>query len=251
MREPVKFLSGIAQQVTTGTTNLKLRTTSLTVGLRLLCVVVLGYLVLSSIAIGNSQDDKSKRGSFVHIEPNHYSPNLYSESLDSKFTLINLPGASQPGSFWELEYEIYFVSEAAFRETMRRLVGVSGSANPQASDFQEKILLRRGKFKVTRLSSLDDRTRLIGPITFKSKVPDAQRTQAASLITSYAVKIYDASLKTTIFDAGLWVTKPFEADTSQPENAIPRRTLYANFFVSPKGDLFKSQWVRNGTDTTW
>ena len=166
MCEPVKFLSGIAQQVTTGTTNLKLRTTSLTVGLRLLCVVVLGYLVLSSIAIGNSQDDKSKRGSFVHIEPNHYSPNLYSESLDSKFTLINLPGASQPGSFWELEYEIYFVSEAAFRETMRRLVGVSGSANPQASDFQEKILLRRGKFKVTRLSSLDDRTRLIGLCSF-------------------------------------------------------------------------------------
>jgi hypothetical protein len=165
--------------------------------------------------------------------------------------LINLPGASQPGSFWELEFEIYFVSEASFKQTMRRLVGEAGSTNPQASDFQEKILLRSGKFKITRLKSLDDRTRLIGPITFKAKVPDAQRTQAASLITSYSVKIYDASLKKTIFDAGLWVTKPFEADNSQSENAIPRRTLYANFFVSPKGELFKSQWARNGTDTTW
>jgi hypothetical protein len=214
-------------------------------------LVAASYLLLLSTASGSAQDDKSKRGSFVRIEPNHYSPNLYSESLDSKFTLINMPGASQPGSFWELEYEIYFVSEAAYQQTMRQLVGAAGSANPQTSDFQEKTLLRRGKFKVTRLNSLDDRTRLIGPITFKSKVPDAQRTKAASLITSYSVKIYDASLKKTIFDAGLWITKPFEADPRQPANAIPRRTLYTNFFVSPTGDLFKSQWARNGTDTTW
>jgi len=220
-------------------------------GLRLTCVVVLPCLLLLSTAIGNAQDDKGKRGSFVRVEPNHYSPNLYSENLESKFTLINMPGANQPGSFWEVEYEIYFVSEAAFQQTMRRLVGAVGSANPQASDFQEKILLRRGKFRVTRLNSLEDRTRLVGPIAFKSKVPDAQRTKAASLITSYSVKIYDASLKKTIYDAGLWVTKPFESDSSQPENASPRRTLYANFFVTPAGELFKSQWARNGTDTTW
>jgi hypothetical protein len=246
----VQFLSGIAQQVTSAMGDPKLGTTSLAVGLRIICVVVLGCLLLLPIAIGDAQDDKGKRSSVVRIEPNHYSPNLYSENLNSKFTLINLPGASEPGSFWELEYEIYFVSEAAYQQTMRRLVGAAGSANPQASDFQEKILLSRGKFKVTRLNSLEDRTRLIGPITFKSKIPDAQRTKAASLITSYLVKIYDASLKKTIYDAGLWVTKPFEAD-SEPENAIPRRILYANFFVSSGGELFKSQWARNGTDTTW
>ena len=214
-------------------------------------LVSLAFLLLSPITISNAQDDKSKRGSFVRIEPNLYSPNLYSESLDSKFTLINLPGASQPDTFWELEYEIYFVSETGYQQTMRRLVGEAGSASLQVSDFQERILLHKGRFKVTRLNSLTDRTRLIGPITFKSKVPDAQRTKAASLITSYSVKIYDAHLKKTIFDAGIWVTKPFEADTRQPEIAIPRRTLYANFFVSPSGALFKSQWVRNGTDTTW
>jgi hypothetical protein len=247
----VQFLSGVAQQTTNGTTNPKLRATSWTVGLPLICLVALGYLLLSPIAIGHAQDDKRKRGSFVRIEPNHYSPNLYSDSLDAKFTLINMPGASQPGSFWELEYEIYFVSETVYQQTMRRLVGAAGSANPQASDFQEKILLRRGKFRVTRLNSLENRTRLTGPIAFKSKVPDLQRTKAASLITSYAVKIYDASLKKTIFDAGLWITKPFEADTSQPETVVPRRTLYANFFVSPGGDLFKSQWARNQSDTTW
>lgn len=247
----MQFLSGIAQQVTSRRANPRQRTTSFTVGLVLTCLTALSYLLLLPIAIGNTQDDKSKRGSFVHIEPNHYSPSLYSESLASKFTLINMPGASQPGSFWELEFEIYFVSESAYQQTMRRLVGAAGSANPQASDFQEKILLRKGKFKVTRLNALDDRTRLIGPITFKAKVPDAQRTQAASLITSYSVKIYDASLKKTIFDAGLWITKPFEGDARQPEIAIPRRTLYANFFVSPEGNLFKSQWARNGTDTAW
>jgi hypothetical protein len=247
----VQFLSGIAQRVTRGTTNQKVRATSLTVGLLLIRLGTFDYLLFLPIAIGNAQADKSKRGSVVRIEPNHYSPDLYAESLDSKFTLINLPGASQSGSFWELEYEIYFVPEAAYQKTMRRLVGAVGSANPQASDFQEKILLRKGKFRVTRLNSIEDRTRLIGPIPFKSIVPDAQRTKAASLMTSYSVKIYDASLKKTIFDAGLWVTKPFEADTRQPETAIPRRTLYANFFVSPAGDLFKSQWARNGTDTTW
>ena len=247
----VQFLNGLTQQITGGTFNTKLRSISLTMGPGSICLVALAYLLLLPIAIGTAQDDKSKRGSFVRIEPNLYSPNLYSESLDAKFTLVNMPGARQPGSFWELEYEIYFVPEAAYQQTMRRLMGDAGSANPQVSDFEEKILLHSGKFKITRLNSLDDRTRLIGPITFKSKVPDAQRTKAASLITSYSVKIYDANLKKTIFDAGLWVTKPFEADTIRSESTVPRRTLYANFFVSPAGELFKSQWARNGTNTAW
>jgi len=249
----MQFRSAVTQQVASvgGRIYLKLNPRFSKLGLALICLVALGHLLLSSLAISKAQDEKRNRGSFTTIEPNHYSPNLYSENLSSKFTLINMPGASQPGSFWELEYEVYFVSEAAFRDTMRRLVGPGGSANPQASDFKEKILLRRGKFKVTRLSSLTERTRLISPIAFKAKVPDPQRTKAANLITSYSVKVYDASLKKTIYDAGLWFTKPFETDSTQPDKAIQKTTLYANFFVSPKGDLFKSQWARTGTDTNW
>jgi hypothetical protein len=138
----VQFLNGLTQQVTGGTSNPKLRPISLTMGLGLVCLVALAYLLLLPIAIGNAQDDKSKRGSFVRIEPNHYSPNLYSESLDSKFTLINMPGASQPGSFWELEYGIYFVSEAAYQQTMKRLVGEAGSANPKFLIFKKRFYYR-------------------------------------------------------------------------------------------------------------
>lgn len=228
----------------------KKKITSSIVRIAVTCLMATGCLLLSA-ASSEAQDDKAKRGSFVHIEPNYYSPALYSESLNCKVTLINLPGADQRGSYLEVEYEIYFVSEVNFDQTMRRLVGRVGTANPQASDFTEKILLARGSFKATRLNSLQGRTRIVGPIAFKSKIPDAQRTKAANLITSYSVKIHDARLKRRIFDAGVWITKPFEADPSRPETAIPRRTLYANFFVSNDGDLFKSQWPRNTTATTW
>jgi hypothetical protein len=43
---------------------------------------------------------------------------------------------------------------------------------------------------------------LLTGIAFKQKVPDAQQTKFGVLFTVYSVKIFDARLKTTIYDSG-------------------------------------------------
>lgn len=214
------------------------------------CLMALCTLSLISTPTAEAQDDKSKRASYKRVEPHFYAPDLYASSLKSKFTLINLPGSSQAGSFWEVSYEVYFIAEEAYEKTMRNLAkGGMIQIDPEPSLFSEKILLDKGSFKLTRLNSLNSRIRVIGPFVFKSKIPDPQRTKAAFLMTSYTAKIYDASLKNTVYDTGVWMTKPFETD--QQEKPIPRTMLYANFFISPKGQLFKSQWTRESTDINW
>jgi hypothetical protein len=150
----------------------------------------------------------------------------------------------------EVSYQVYFISEEVYEKTMRSLArGGVVQADLEPSLFSEKILLDKGSFKLTHLNSLNSRTRVIGPFAFKSKIPDAQRTKAAFLMTSYTAKIYDAYLKNIVYDSGVWMTKPFEND--QQETPIPRTMLYANFFVSPTGQLFKSQWMREGDNTAW
>jgi hypothetical protein len=47
------------------------------------------------------------------------------------------------------------------------------------------------------------------------------------------------------------MTKPFDDDPAQAGKAVPRKVIYTNFFISPKGDLFKSQWPREGDNTNW
>lgn len=214
------------------------------------CLIALCTPSLFSTLRVQAQEDKSKRSSYKHVEPHFYAPDLYADSLRSKFTLINLPGSEKAGSYWEVSYQIYFIAEEAYEKTMRNLAsGGVVQSDPEPSLFSQKILLDEGSFKLTNLNSLNSRTRVIGPFAFKSKIPDAQRTKAAYLMTSYTAKIYDASLKNVVYDSGVWMTKPFETD--QQERPIPRTMLFANFFVSPTGQLFKSQWTRQGNDTNW
>ncbi len=214
------------------------------------CLIALCTPLIFPTLSAQAQEDKSNRSSYKHVEPHFYAPDLYTDSLRSKFTLINLPGSEKAGSYWEVSYQIYFISEEAYEKTMRSLAtGGIVQSDPEPSLFSQKILLDEGSFKLKHLNSLDSRTRVIGPFAFRSKIPDAQRTKAAFIMTSYTAKIYDASLKNVVYDSGVWMTKPFETD--QQARPIPRRMLYANFFVSPKGQLFKSQWTREGNDTNW
>src|SRR6266446_6967893 len=55
-----------------------------------------------------------------------------------------------------------------------------------------------GDKKQTRLGALKERTIILTGVGFKQKVPDAQRTKFAHLMTGYSVKIFDAELNTTV-----------------------------------------------------
>lgn len=172
-------------------------------------------------------------------EPNLYAPHLYADKIDFLATLENLPGAHKKQSYWELSYQLYFLPEAKYYEALGRFP--QGGYNPTPEEFHGKILLTTGHQKRIRLSTPQERTILLTGVDFKRKVPDAQRTKFGVLLTVYSVKIFDAELKTTIYDSGIFLTDAFEDDPRDQKQAIPRKTLYVTFNVTPKGTLNDSQ----------
>jgi hypothetical protein len=187
---------------------------------------------------------------FRQVEPNRHAPELYADKLKLRISLVDLPGAREADSDCVIEYQLYFIPEEDFQRLMRS-VGGRLKGLPDLSAFPGKVLLAGGKFKPARLSTLKGRTFLHQGINFKDKVPDRLRTKFANLVTRFSVKINDARLNTMVFDASSFLTHPFDDDPSNPERAIPRSTIYLNFYVSPQGDLFKSQLPRRDSDTSW
>jgi hypothetical protein len=120
------------------------------------------------------------------------------------------------------------------------------------SSFPKKILLAEGSFKKSGLVSLKDRTFLLERIAFRAKVPEAERTKEARLLLSCNVKIFDAQLKQTIYRTRMWDAQaPLMEDAQQPEKDVARTTVYSNFYVTKTGDVYESQWTREGESTSW
>ncbi|HVF56802.1 MAG TPA: hypothetical protein VM934_11670 [Pyrinomonadaceae bacterium] len=164
-------------------------------------------------------------------------------------TLINLPGAEEAGSYWEASYQIFFVAESNYEKALKG--APAGGWNPSPASFPGRVLLGEGRIKRTSLRTLADRTYLSKGVELKARVPDKFRTKYASILTSYSVKIFDARLKSNIYRSGIFVARPFTGDSSAGEFEVARTMLHANFYVSPKGQLFYSQWPRNSSSTTW
>jgi|SRR6185369_4446888 len=172
-------------------------------------------------------------------EPNLYSPDLYAEHIDFIATLVKLPGATKKQSYWELSYQLYFIPEEQYYESLRRLP--KGGSNPQPEAFSGRILLAEGHKKKTRLSTLKERTITLNEVPFRQKVPDVQRTKFAYLMTAYSVKIFDAELNTTAYRSGIFLTNPYEAKAQDQKQDIARKTIYLNFGINPDGTLNGSQ----------
>jgi len=170
---------------------------------------------------------------------NLYAPHVYAEKIDFLATLLNLPGAQNKRSYWELSYQLYFLPEAKYDEASRRFP--QGGYSPTPEEFPGKILLTTGHQKKTHLSTPEERKILLTGVDFKRKVPDAQRTMFGVLITVWAVKIFDAELKTTIYESGMFLTDASEVDPNDQKQAIARKTVYLIFSVTPKGTLNYSQ----------
>jgi hypothetical protein len=194
-----------------------------------------------------------------YIEPNLLAPELYSDKLSMKLTLVDLPGAADARSSWEGTYKLYFISEAEFNkvseEAMRRHREQEPGAkvfgwNPTPADFPEKILLAAGSISKKSLATPQQRTHLQDGIVFKDKIPAALRTKGAHLLTSYSVKVYDARLQVPVYESGIFMTFPFD-DQTDPEKITPRTIVYTSFIVTPKGEIWESQLPRKDGDTNW
>ena len=193
------------------------------------------------------------------IEPNALAPELYRDTLSMKFTLVDLPGASDARSSWEGSYKLYFISEAEMRqveeEVMRRQKEKEPGRtmfgwNPEPSDFPGKILLAEGAISKKSLATPQQRVHVHDRIPFKEKIPAGLRTKAAQLLTVYSVKVYDARLKMPVYGRGLFITFPFD-DQTDPEQTAPRAVVYTSFYVTPKGEIWDSQSPRKDGDTNW
>lgn len=217
-----------------------------------LAVVLLNTVLLISI-LGVSAPQVSAQGARVTrsrmVEPNVHAANLYSSKLQIKLTLVNLPGANDKRSFWETSYNVYFVPEAEYQKAMEQVAVKGIELDP--SHFPAKILLSSRTFKRTTLADLPGRTFVQNGVLFKSRVRDAARTKFARLMTSYTTKIFDAALNKTFYRSGIFFTYPFDDAPEDAKRAIPRTTLYTNFFVSPDGKLYESMWPRTTDSTTW
>ena len=175
-------------------------------------------------------------------EKNLYAPHVYADKIDFLARIESLPGAQKKQSYWELSYQLYFLSEAKDAEAVGRFP--QGGYNPTPEEYPGKILLTMGHQKKRRLSTPEERTILLTGIDLKRKVPDAERTMFGVLMTVWAVKIFDAELKTTIYKSGMFVTHASEVDPKDQKQAVPRKTLYLTFSVTSAGTLNSSQRPR-------
>lgn len=200
-----------------------------------------------SVLVGSLFLGETPQGSGFQVrEPFLHAPDLYAENLDFVSTLVNLPGAQNKRSYWELSYQLYFIPEDKYHEALKRLP--RGGFKPPPEFFEGSILLAQGRKKIRSLATLPERTITRAGVPFKQKIPDAQRTKFAVLMTAYSVKIFDAELKNTAYLAGIFLTDPF--DSEDQKQVIARKKLYLNFSISPDGTLNYSQLARTPGSAT-
>ena len=181
--------------------------------------------------------DQTPRSGFKTREPNLHTPDLYADKIDFIATLVDLPGAKNKHSYWELSYQLFLIPEQKYYTALQTFP--KGGSNPTPEQFPGRILVAEGHKKNTRLDALKHRTINLSGVPFKQRVPDAQRTKFAVLMTNYSVKIFDAELNTTVIKAGIFLTEPFESNTQDQLTA--RKTIYLTFGVNANGTLNGSQ----------
>ncbi len=185
------------------------------------------------------------------IVPTGVTPQLYADDLSLKITLMNLPGAKNPASYWQLEYKVYFVAEAEFEKTIRQLQKEGKDRELRPDYFPNKTLLADGKLNQHDLSTLPLRTVLRNGIEFKRKIPREQQTSLSKILSFYSVKIYDGDLKKDIYQSELFIVPPFDTDSDDKTNLQPRSHVYLNFYVSPEGALYRSSRKSASETTEW
>lgn len=182
------------------------------------------------------------------IRPNLITPELYSDKLALKITLMNLPGAVTSASRWEVEFQVFFVPEQDFSKNISEINKAGKGRELRPEYFPSRILLATGKFNKHNLGTLKDRA-FVRQIAFRNKIPPQLQTSFSSLMSFYSVKVFDGKLKKDIYGSDVFIVPPFERDTNNTNSLLPRTELFLNFFVAADGSLYKSN-TRSASETT-
>jgi hypothetical protein len=187
------------------------------------------------------------RTTFRTAVRNLHAPELYSRSVRVRVTLVELPGAGDPATSWEMSYQLYHISEATLEKAVRGRP--RGGWSPTAEDFPGRVLLGEGKFRRAGLSTPGERTVLSAPMPFRSKVADRDRTKFAHLLLVYSLKINDARLGSTLYRSGAFLNDPFE--TLGDGRDVARTTFPLSFLVTPQGRVYSSVRPQDATTANW
>ena len=215
-------------------------------------LIIFGCFLLSSLwPVGAAGQQQKMRIDGRTIKPNLIAPEVYSDKLSLKITLMNLPGAATSTSYWEVEYQVFFVPEQDFRKNLNDIKNAGKARELRPEYFPTRILLANGKFNKHRLGTLKERAFVRGGIPFRDKIPPGQQTSFSSLMSFYSVKVFDGKLKKDIYGSSVFIVPPFERDTGESKSFLPRTDLFLNFFVSEDGSLYKSNNKRASESTEW
>ena len=215
-------------------------------------LIVFGCLLLSSLwpVAGAGQEQKIKVDRRT-ITPNRMAPELYSDNLSLKITLMNLPGAATSSSYWEVEFQLFFVAEQDFKKNLKDMRDANKGRELRPEYFPNRILLATGKFNKHNLRTLKERAYVRQGITFRNKIPPEQQTSFSSLMSFYSVKVFDGKLKKDIYGSSVFIVPPFDRETNDSNSLFPRTDLFLNFFVSENGSLFRSNSKSASESTEW
>ena len=121
-------------------------------------LIIFGCLLLSSLwPVGGAGQEQKMRIDGRTIRPNLIAPELYSDKLSLKITLMNLPGAATSASYWEVEFQVFFVPEQDFGKNMKEINKAGKGRELRPEYFPSRILLATGKFNKQRLDTLKER----------------------------------------------------------------------------------------------
>jgi hypothetical protein len=185
------------------------------------------------------------------ITPDLSAPELYSEQVSLKISLVNLPGADMSGSYWQEEFKVFFVAEQDFQRIMKELQKDGRNRELKPEYFPNRIMIAEGSFTKNKLGTLDERTFLREGIPFRRKIPAPQRTSFSSLLTFFSVKVHDAKLKRDAYRSDVFIVPPFDTDSNETGTFSPRSSLYLSLYVDERGSLFWSNRKKAGESTVW
>ena len=215
-------------------------------------LIIAGCFLLSSLwpvgAVGQQQKIKVDRRT---IRANLIAPELYSDKLSLKITLMNLPGAATATSYWEVEFQVFFVPEKDFGKNLDDAKQAGHGRDLKPEYFPTRILLATGKFNKHNLGTFNERAYVRPGIAFRNKIPPEQQTTFSSLLSFYSVKVFDGKLKKDIYGSNVFIVPPFERDSDDRNNLLPRSELFLNFFVDVDGSLYKSNTKSASETTEW
>jgi len=214
-------------------------------------LIIFGCLLLSSLwPVGSAGQQTKMRVDGRTIRPNVIAPELYSDQIALKITLMNLPGAATSSSYWEIEYQVFLVPERDFGKNLKDIKAAGKSRGLKPEYFPSRILLAMGKFNKQRLGTLKERA-FVRLISFRNQVPAELQTSFSSLMSFYSVKVFDGKLKKDIYGSDVFIVPPFERDTNDRTSLFPRTELFLNFFVANDGWLYKSNLKSDSETTEW